>query len=101
MLKSQNAIIRAEYSYLLADIEVRQYEGREKHVGCTFFWGGANIYLSKIPAIKECNSYYSSRKVACLTAIFIQKRTCHAHKNTLFMLFPIYAHKSKVGNLHC
>lgn len=39
MLKPQNAIIHTEYSYLLADIEVRQDKGRGKHVGCNFFWG--------------------------------------------------------------
>lgn len=41
MLKPQNAIICTEHPYLLAGSEIRQYEGREKHVGCTFFLGGA------------------------------------------------------------
>lgn len=65
MLKSQNAIIRAEYSYLLADIEVRQYEGRENTLATHL--GVANIYSSKRPATEMRNSCYSKCMFACLT----------------------------------
>ena len=65
MSKPQNAIIRAEYSYLLANIEVRQYEGGENTLAtpkCV-----ANICPSKRLATEVRNSCYSSRKVVYLT----------------------------------
>ena len=45
----------------------------EKNTLAAHFWGG-NIYPSKIPATKERNSYYSSRKFVYLTCGMIPKR---------------------------